>query len=102
MPFAWVDRIRRWPAARVDVVLAALVTLGTIAGAMAGATRSGSPQLTWGGVLLLFVSGAVTVVRRRFPIPVLLISGAAVFWYGIARQPDPPLQLGTLLALYTV
>jgi signal transduction histidine kinase len=102
MPVTWVERIRRWPAARVDVVLAALVTIGTVAGALAGATRSGSPQLTWGGVLLLVVSGAVTVMRRRFPIPVLLVSGAAVLWYGIARQPDPPLELGALLAIYTV
>jgi signal transduction histidine kinase len=102
VPLAWINRIRRWPPARVDLVLAALVALGTVAGAVAGATRSGSPQLTAGGALLLIVSGAVTAARRRVPLAVLFVSGGAALWYGIARQPDPPLQLGMLLALYTV
>jgi signal transduction histidine kinase len=54
------------------------------------------------GYALLVVGGAVVVVRRRWPLPVLLATALASVTYSALDFPDGPGWLGLFVALYTL
>ena len=54
------------------------------------------------GYVLLIVSGLVVAVRRRWPVPVFLVTAlASLVYYGL-DFPDGPGWLGLFVALYTL
>ncbi|MGH9209888.1 MAG: sensor histidine kinase [Acidimicrobiales bacterium] len=96
-----VDRCRRLPDALVDGLLAALllvITLVTVA--VQGDLEDQS--LTALGFVLLVAQAVPLIWRRRAPLVVVAVSGAAAIAYGIAEQPDPAVMFAPLLAFYTV
>ena len=62
----------------------------------------GEYDLTWWGATMLAGSGVALAWRRLWPLAVALVVGVLDVAYGVADQPDPPLQIATLVALYTV
>jgi signal transduction histidine kinase len=85
-----------------DGVLAAVVAALDVGQAMVAGFARGEPRLTAVGVVLLLAQGVPLVWRRRAPVPVWLVTGAAAAGYGIGDYPDRLLPLGPLVALYTV
>ncbi|WP_433789434.1 histidine kinase [Actinoplanes sp. CA-252034] len=84
-------------AAAVPAGLAAVVA----AVALTGADDDDRALWPWGWALIL-VSSAAVLWRRRHPIPVLAVTGAACLAYYPLGFPDSPLALFLLVALYTV
>ena len=86
-----------------DTILALVVAALLVAGALVTQhADGGETPLTVGGAALLVGAGLLLAWRRRYPIVVAVLVGACDLAYGIASQPDPPLLLATLVALYTV
>jgi signal transduction histidine kinase len=86
-----------------DAVLAVAVAALLVVGALA--TQRADPgeyDLTWWGATMLAGSGLALAWRRLWPLAVALVVGVLDVAYGVADQPDPPLQIATLVALYTV
>jgi signal transduction histidine kinase len=54
------------------------------------------------GYILLIVSGAVVVLRRRWPVPVFITTALASLVYYSLDFPDGPTWLGLFVALYTL
>ena len=97
----------RLPVAVQDALLAAFVTVMQVQGTV---TRYPSdvtparPLADYGnlGYALLIVSGAVVVGRRRWPVPVFVITAlASVIYYSLDFR-DGPGWLGLFVALYTL
>ena len=86
-----------------DAVLAVAVAALLVVGALA--TQQGDPgeyDLSWWGAMVLTASGLALAWRRTWPLTVALVVGVLDVSYGVSNQPDPPLQIATLVALYTV
>ncbi|MEU4625759.1 sensor histidine kinase [Actinoplanes sp. NPDC023801] len=64
-------------------------------------TGSGNRPLMPAGWLLLLLASAALLVRRRFPLTVLAVTGAAAVAYYPLEFPDAPIVLNTAIALYT-
>ncbi|WP_205324492.1 sensor histidine kinase [Glycomyces sp. YM15] len=103
------DRVTsvRMPVAAQDVMLASFVAAMQVQGVLQIAARSevvSRPLSDFGnlGTVLLIVSGLVLAVRRRWPVPVLLATGAASAAYYALDFPDGPGGLALMVALYTV
>jgi class 3 adenylate cyclase len=94
---AW-SWLRRLPAPVVDVGLA-LALAGAVAVAIDVATAPGSRNPPGAYSLCLTVS-ALVLVRRRWPLPVLLISAAAIQLYGLSNYPGifPAVPLSVAVA----
>lgn len=58
--------------------------------------------LDWLGYLLLAVSAAVLVWRRRWPVPVFAATFAATFGYALLNFPGGPIWAGLIVALITL
>lgn len=91
--------------------LLALLVLGLALASLVGRvsqvrlTPSGSVgfrQADLTGIVLLLLGTLALVLRRRFPLPVLLVSGAAFALYQGLDYAPPPLPFAPLVALYTV
>lgn len=100
-----VQRLRL-PAPVQDVLLAAFVVLFQVRGTiyLAGsqdAARSLAGPLG-GGYALLAGTGLVLVVRRRWPVTVFAVTGAASLVYYAAGYPDGPGWIALFVALYTL
>ena len=105
------DRIAslRPPSWALDVLLALFVTVmqvqGTVARVAADPETVLRPLTDLGylGYVLLIVSGAVLVVRRRWPVAVFVDRRAlaSVIYYAL-DFPDGPGWLGLFVALYTL
>jgi signal transduction histidine kinase len=86
----------------LDALVAVGVFVAQVAGSLIEANSDpGSPQLRWWGVAEVAVACAALVFRRRAPFIVLQVVGIMAAAYGISEQPDPPLQLALLVALFT-
>jgi signal transduction histidine kinase len=103
-----LDRLlARWrpPSAVQDVILAIFIGLMQVQGTLEVAARQGvvlsaSDHAVMGP--LLFGSGLVLAVRRRFPIPVFCVAGAVSLVYYGAGFPDGPGWVALFVALYTL
>jgi signal transduction histidine kinase len=95
---ALLDRLRALPPALVDVLLAVTVLTAQL-------TPFVSAEREWPVALLLPVGVASLpiVLRRRFPLAVMFVTGGAVPFYDvIGNGPDQPIWYGWLVAVYTV
>jgi signal transduction histidine kinase len=89
---------RRWAA---DAVIAAAVIAIQVGGTDASAGRH--PGYAAAGIvayLLLAVSGAALIVRRRYPVGVLAVTLAAAIWPGAAGQARP-IWIALIVAFFT-
>src|SRR5262245_26400316 len=95
----------RPPTAVQDVILAAFVGLMQLQGTLRIATEQGYALSTMDHAMmgpLLFGSGLVLAVRRRFPLTVFLVTAAVSLVYYGAGLPDGPGWLALFVALYTL
>ncbi|MEV4290558.1 sensor histidine kinase [Nonomuraea bangladeshensis] len=96
----------RLPMPAQEVLLALFVTVMQVQGTMvrnAGEVVQ-RPLTDLGnlGYVLLIVSGLAVAVRRRWPVPVFLVTAFASLAYYTLDFPDGPGWLGLFVALYTV
>ncbi|MFC0508887.1 sensor histidine kinase [Micromonospora costi] len=89
-----------------DVALALFLTVMQVQGTVAKVAIEGAPRpltdLGNLGYVLLTVSGLVLAVRRRWPVPVFVVTAlASLVYYGL-DFPDGPGWLGLFVALYTL
>ncbi|WP_043632391.1 sensor histidine kinase [Nonomuraea candida] len=96
----------RLPAPAQDVLLALFITVMQVQGTMVrNAGEVVQRPLTDLGNLgygLLIVSGVAIAVRRRWPVPVFVITALASAAYYTLDFPDGPGWLGLFVALYTL
>jgi signal transduction histidine kinase len=95
-------------AVTLDVVLALFVTAmqvqGTYVLVAAGGAGPSRPLSDFGnlGFVLLVVSGLVVAFRRKWPLPVFVVTAiASLVYYGLDFR-DGPGWLGLFVALYTL
>jgi signal transduction histidine kinase len=96
----------RLPVLVQDVLLALFITVmqvqGTVVRNAGEVVARPLTDLGYLGYVLLIVSGVAVVVRRRWPVPVFLITAlASAVYYGV-DFPDGPGWLGLFVALYTL
>ncbi|GAA1755994.1 sensor histidine kinase [Nonomuraea bangladeshensis] len=96
----------RLPMPAQEALLALFVTVMQVQGTMvrnAGEVVQ-RPLTDLGnlGYVLLIVSGLAVAVRRRWPVPVFLVTAFASLAYYTLDFPDGPGWLGLFVALYTV
>lgn len=103
------DRVAslRIPVPAQDVLLALFVTAMQVQGVSVIAAKSevvSRPLSDFGhlGAALLITSGLVLAVRRRWPVPVFLITALASLTYYSLGFPDGPGGLALMVALYTL
>lgn len=89
-----------------DALLALFITVMQVQGVAARVADDaiGRPLMDFGGLghALLVVSGLALVVRRRWPVPVFLVTAVASVVYYSLEYPDGPTWLALFVALYTV
>lgn len=95
------------PVIAQDALLAVFITVMQIQGTVARDPHGVTPVRPLGelghlGYVLLIVSGLAVIGRRRWPIPVLLVTGVASLTYYSLDFRDGPGWLGLFVALYTV
>lgn len=91
---------REVPAGVVDVLV--VVVVGLLTGADAAVSYPGyepAGPLTW---VLLAVSLLALLVRRRWPVPVAVVTGAACAGWALNGHVGELLNLPVIVALYTV
>jgi signal transduction histidine kinase len=90
----------------LDVLLALFVTAMQVQGTLAKVAAEGAPRpladFGYLGFALLVVSGLVVAGRRRWPVPVFVVTAAASLVYYGLDFPDGPGWLGLFVALYTL
>jgi signal transduction histidine kinase len=94
---AWLPRLRPFADPAI-----ALVAFGLSAQPLLSRGDCGCQDIpAWAWVL---VAGecAPLAVRRRWPLPVVLVVGLLSAAYGLSSLPDPPVYYAGLVALYTV
>ncbi|MGW2148742.1 sensor histidine kinase [Nonomuraea bangladeshensis] len=96
----------RLPMPAQEVLLALFVTVMQVQGTMVrnAGEMVQRPLTDLGdlGYVLLIVSGLAVAVRRRWPVPVFLVTAFASLAYYTLDFPDGPGWLGLFVALYTV
>lgn len=97
-----LDRWRRVPPLVLDVVLAVLVAAVTLLSIVLDDRSDFAEHMTAWGWALLVVQLVPLVWRRRAPVAVLVVVGAASFAYGGANLPDPAIHFAPALATYSV
>jgi signal transduction histidine kinase len=103
-----LDRLlSRWrpPTAVQDVVLAVFIGLMQVQGTLKVASDQAIPLTTHDHAVmgpLLFGSGLLLAVRRRFPIAVFGVTAAVSLAYYSAGYPDGPGWVAIFVALYTL
>ena len=97
-----LDRWRKLPPLVADAALAAVLAVVTVMSIHVDDRNDASETMTawaWG---LLAVQFAALVWRRRAPVAVAVVLGAAAFAYGSANLPDPAINFPFALAVYSV
>jgi signal transduction histidine kinase len=94
-------RLRATDPTVVDGLLAGLLVVVEVGGAALIGRYTDEPSLTPLGVVLLLAGTVPVTWRRRAPILVWAVVGAATGAYGIASLPDP-VFVGAFVSLYTV
>lgn len=97
----------RLPTWAQDVLLAAFVTVMQVLAVPRAAANSETvsrplDDLGHLGTALLIATGLTLVVRRRWPLPVFLVTAAASLVYFSLDFPDGPGWLALLVSLYTL
>ncbi|MGA5759438.1 sensor histidine kinase [Nonomuraea bangladeshensis] len=96
----------RLPMPAQEALLALFVTVMQVQGTMVrnAGEMVQRPLTDLGnlGYVLLIVSGLAVAVRRRWPVPVFLVTAFASLAYYTLDFPDGPGWLGLFVALYTV
>ena len=95
----------RLPVLAQDALLAVFIAVMQVQGTLSRPEEEGAQSLTdFGnlGYVLLIVSGLVIVGRRRWPVPVFLVTGLASVVYYSLDFPDGPGWLGLFVSLYTL
>ncbi|CAM5369176.1 histidine kinase OS=Streptomyces alboniger OX=132473 GN=CP975_09525 PE=4 SV=1 [Streptomyces alboniger] len=96
----WAARTRRLPSFTADVGSAAVVAVLT--GCDAAVNDAGHRRADWFTWLLLLVSIVALVWRRRWPLPVAAVTGAACAGWALYGHIGELLNLPVIVALYTV
>ena len=96
-----VARLRATDPTVVDGLLAAVLVVVEVGGAALIGRYTDEPSLTPLGVVLLLAGTVPVTWRRRAPVVVWAVVGAATGAYGIASLPDP-VFVGAFVSLYTV
>ncbi len=100
----WLVRLRP-PTAAQDVILAVFVGLMQVQGTLRVASDQGIVLSTADHSVmgpLLFGSGLILAVRRRFPVAVFVVTGLVSLVYYGAGFPDGPGWLSLFVAIYTL
>jgi signal transduction histidine kinase len=92
-PDRWRRSDRRDPPAGLAVLIALVQVIGTT---IAARDQPGTLDLL--GYVLLAVSGLALVGRRRQPVPVLAVVGAATLAYSALDYPDGPTFVALIIA----
>jgi len=82
---SWSSRLRRLPAPVVDAGLALAVAVAVTAAIAVGPEQGRSPDAY--AYLLGPTLGALALVRRRWPLAVLLVSAATLYVYNLTDYP---------------
>jgi class 3 adenylate cyclase len=82
---SWSSRLRRLPAPVVDAGLALAVAVAVTAAITVGPEQGRSPDAY--AYLLGPTLGALALVRRRWPLAVLLVSAATLYVYNLTDYP---------------
>ncbi|GLZ15134.1 two-component sensor histidine kinase [Actinomadura sp. NBRC 104425] len=95
---------RRWRGCRADAALAAAVFAVMAAAALAASVRdgSGSSRVPWLGWPLMTAACAALYWRRVRPVTVCTVTLVACAVYYPCTEPDGPLLITFVIALYTV
>ncbi|WP_307814207.1 sensor histidine kinase [Streptomyces sp. N35] len=96
----WAARLRALPPLVVDLAVVAVVALFTASDA--AVNDPGYRQADWFTWLLLAVSLWALVWRRRWPVPVVAVTGAACAGWALYGHIGELLNLPVIVALYTV
>ncbi|MEV8224616.1 histidine kinase [Streptomyces sp. NPDC079167] len=96
------EGLRALPPRAVDTGLAALVAAAQLWPFAARADEGGGSWSGW-GVLVVLGSAAPLYWRRDHPVPVLMVSLAAISSYDyVGEVPSQPVWYAALVAMYTV
>lgn len=87
----------RWNQDYADVAMGIALTIGALATA-----GSNHVQIDALSVSLLILQTLPIAIRRRNPMRILLVTGAAIIVYSLLGYADGSGQLGVFLAFYTV
>jgi class 3 adenylate cyclase len=82
---SWWSRLRRLPAPVVDAGLAVVLAVAVTAAITVGPEQGRSPDAY--AYLLGPTLGALALVRRRWPLAVLLVSAATLYVYNLTDYP---------------
>ncbi|WP_405907355.1 histidine kinase dimerization/phosphoacceptor domain-containing protein [Streptomyces sp. NBC_00828] len=93
-------RLRALPPGVRDVLV--VVVVGMFTGPDAAVNEPGYRQADWFTWLLLAVSLLALVWRRRWPVPVAVVTGAACAGWALYGHIGELLNLPVIVALYTV
>jgi signal transduction histidine kinase len=97
--------VPRLPAPAQDVLLGLFVAVLQVQGTVAKPAEPSSRPLTdlgHLGYVLLIVSGLALAGRRRWPLPVFLVTAVCSLIYFSAGLPDGPGWIALFIALYTL
>lgn len=92
---------RRLSPLAADTLMAAATAAFTIWSTLLLRER-GNPDLNTAGVALVLAQSLPLAFRRRAPLAVGTVVGAAAMTYGIGEHPDPFFYLGPMIAIYTI
>jgi signal transduction histidine kinase len=92
----------RWRGVLLDGLLAVGLLVAGLRGTAPAARTIGLPDMTWWVYLPVVVAALAVAVRRRFPVPVLIVTIAAVSAYMLLGQFYGPILFSLAVALYTV
>jgi len=93
--------ITRWPAARVDLALAAALAVAevVIAWLIDAGMNPGTPLDLW-GMSLIAVSALALAVRRRWPIVAVAVAAGVTTLYLLLGYSYGPIMVGLFIAVY--
>lgn len=95
-------RLRAVPPLLADGVLTALITIAQLWPLLSSESSTGVPY-SWWGYAVAVASSLPLIWRRRFPLPVLLLSLSISAMYDLSEQvADQPVWYGSLVGFYTV